>query len=1315
MLAAVVLVAALAEAGGAQAQGLEPLLVVPDAGAEAPGQSPLALPGLPSPDAPGDTVAAPPPAASVAALLDQANFWLAQNNPGLAQQTLARALRVEPDNLAVLATASEIASRMGRTEEAAEYLARLRRLAPGDPRLGQAEAAAREAAVDPGALAEARELAGSGRAAEAVRRYQQVFGGAEPPANHAVEYYQVLAGSSENGHAEATAGLERLIRRTPGNPALQLAYAQLLTYREHTRDDGINRLRQLSRQPATAVAARQAWRQALLWLGAGREAADYLEAYLAANPADAEISAKLAEARANMISPAAEARILGWSVLRTDRAEAERQFQLALDGDPRDAEAIIGMAVVRQMQGRLPDGRQLLDQALAIAPDRREELLGMMGNGPGTVVGGPGAAGTRAGPSNATIAWRALDAGDLDRADSFARRATRARGNERVQGEVVLGQVALRREDFPTAETRFRAALALRPRLPAALAGLHDSLLRQGRFAEADALQQETGMAAAPAATRRAYAIRDQAVREESPARRIALLREALDADPANPWIRFDLARQLQDSGEQTEARLLTRQLAEDTSPEGSAAAALLAAEDDRPGEVIGLLERVPVRLRTADMNRLLARSRQEAAVLALEQQVREGRPEARRQLTAMAATRDPSGATAAAVVRSFGRLGDASAALSAARGALAANPAPGPAMRLFVAGALASAGHQDAADALVAPLADDPGLDAEQRRQVANLQSSATAVRVDRLSAAGQRGEAYRQLLPAMQRQPESPLLNAALVRLYLANRQFDDAREAAEALLAQDARNREARAVLIEVAVTQGYFARAEQLVAEGKALHPDDMPLLLAEARLARARGDMPRTQRLLEAAARRRIAELRAAGATAEVTLTADLLSPRRAASRAGQEPEDPLSAELVRDLLQARAESAIWLQAGMGVRSHSGTAGLGRLREVTTPVELSMPVPGVGGRLYAQASTVALNSGGFGAGTAAAGQFGLGPLAAGDAAGKADRWVSGVGLGLGYATRNIRVDIGTTPLGFQETNVVGGAELALPLSPSLMLRVQGERRAVTESLLSYAGQRDPETGRSWGGVTRTGLRGQLQYNLTDRLGIYGGGGIATLRGNNVARNDMLELGGGMYYGVIRTPEQDLTIGPDLRYVQYDRNLGGFTYGQGGYFSPQSHVAASVQASWRRQWGDLTARAQGSVGVQRFTQDASAVFPKDAGLQARLEQSANPAVASSTPGQTTVGFTGGIMGNLEYALTPDLRLGAAAQYSRAGDYSEANGLFYLRWRLDRPPADLAPLLAGAPTSYPAPSWPLPSTLANGAPEPVQLTGGAARPVW
>ena len=138
-------------------------------------------------------------------------------------------------------------------------------------------------------------------------------------------------------------------------------------------------------------------------------------------------------------------------------------------------------------------------------------------------------------------------------------------------------------------------------------------------------------------------------------------------------------------------------------------------------------------------------------------------------------------------------------------------------------------------------------------------------------------------------------------------------------------------------------------------------------------------------------------------------------------------------------------------------------------------------------------------------------------------------------------------------------------------------------------------------------------------------------------------------------------------------------------------------------------------QATVGWQRFHEHSAPIFPTDQAMQSQLEAAGNTLGPAGTAAQSVSGPIGGLGANLEYAVSPTLRLGAIGRFTHTGSYSDATGLLYLRWRLDKPPEDLAPLFAGTPTRYPAGSWPMPSQLSNGAPEPIQLNPGAPRPVW
>jgi tetratricopeptide (TPR) repeat protein len=1063
-------------------------------------------------------------------LAEQAQFWQQQGQPERALQSYERLLAVEPNNLDALAGAVETAALSNQTAAAQRYLQQFRRIAPQDARLPRVTELVRLLNEDAETLSAARSLASAGRGAEAVARYRQLFRDGNVPSALATEYYQTLAGASEGGYREATQQLSQRVQAAPNDERMALTYAQILTYREESRADGVDRLQELARRPGVRGPARAAWRQGLLWLGEDPETGVRIEQYLAMFPGDRELEAKM-RASQRGLAPGAQARLLAWAdVDRRAYGDAERQFMSAIAIDENDAESVLGLAVLRKIQNRMPEARRLLERAIAIAPDRAEEftrsvgdltpyqnLRGGGGQGAGRVVVGP-----------SVQAWRSLERGDLDAADRLARRSLNGRGQERLDAEMILGQVALQRRDFVTAEARFRNALALRPNLRDAQTGLYFALTGQNRIAEADALQREAGISITGAGGARAVAIRDRANLIDDPEQRLTALRQALAADPGNAWVRLDVVRQLKALDRTEEARALQAQMEQDTSSDASTAAALLALEDERYGAVVALLDRVPVRLRNTDTNRLLATARREYEVRQVERQVREGRPGAQEALLALAGRRDPSFASGPAVVRAFARLGDNRGAGLAARAALAANPMTTAQNRIDLAAALLDANRMEDAAALTNPLVADSRTPVETRRELARVMEQGAVQQSDALMYRQAPEEGYQALRPNLEAQPGSVPLNMALVRLYISARRYDEARQLAQAVLDREPRNLLARVTMIDVAAAQGRFREAEGLLTETAFFYPNDNQVLMAESRLARARGDYVRTLQVLERVAARRLEHLRQSGQIVEAEQTSQAFSPTRASTTTTSRLTDPTSVQIATELVRARDEAATWLQAGIQLQNRTGEAGLSRNLTVVAPVEVSTPVPGIGGRVVIGLDTVSMNAGQIGSSVAAQRQFGTNALMAPADFRRPNAAVDGYALRLAYTRNNFRTDIGSTPMGFANPTVVGGIEVVPRINEQFRVRLILERRAMTDSILSYAGQRERNWAVNWGGVVRTGGRLQLEYTPAGRWGAYAGVGGYTIDGQNVQSNKRIEASIGAYYNVMRTPSQSLTL-------------------------------------------------------------------------------------------------------------------------------------------------------------------------------------------
>ncbi len=377
--------------------------------------------------------------------------------------------------------------------------------------------------------------------------------------------------------------------------------------------------------------------------------------------------------------------------------------------------------------------------------------------------------------------------------------------------------------------------------------------------------------------------------------------------------------------------------------------------------------------------------------------------------------------------------------------------------------------------------------------------------------------------------------------------------------------------------------------------------------------------------------------------------------------------DPLTQQIDREIAALNGQVDPAVQAGFGFRVRSGDDGLSGLTEFTVPLQAEYS-PGGYGRLTVAVTPTFLMAGKVGAGIANQQQFGTGAF---NFATAGNQSAQGTALNVRYAYGDLSADVGSTPLGFRIQNVVGGAQWTPKLTDNVSLRIIGERRAITDSLLSYAGAVDPTTGVTWGGVTRT--RGRVNIEASAGLGnLYAGAGGGILRGTHVQRNSEIEAGAGGSYPVWRNETQEIRLGVDFAYLSFDKNLGGFTLGQGGYFSPQQFFAAIVPVNFRHKVSDdLTYEVGGGVGVQSFRNRSSAYYPIDPGLQAALvtRQSNAATVINGVGTIHSATHNTGIAGNahamVDYRINPNLHLVARVAVEHAGDYTEGSGLIYARY--------------------------------------------------
>ena len=374
-------------------------------------------------------------------------------------------------------------------------------------------------------------------------------------------------------------------------------------------------------------------------------------------------------------------------------------------------------------------------------------------------------------------------------------------------------------------------------------------------------------------------------------------------------------------------------------------------------------------------------------------------------------------------------------------------------------------------------------------------------------------------------------------------------------------------------------------------------------------------------------------------------------------------EDQQLAEQVADQIeQVRDPMRPYLQGGINFRNIEGEPGLSQFAVVSLPIGGGARVgPGF---LTLQVEPTMAASGSinnndptvfrrFGTnailGPGATTSFGF------------DGSADGVGVKVGYTVDNLAVEIGSTPLGFLESNVIGHAVWSIPLDTQTSIKLAAFRDPVTDSLLSYAGIRDPLSGQTWGGVTRTGGRMDIGYD-NGRTGIYGDITGAFIDGTHVENNWMVDAGGGAYWRFYRTEHGSLKIGVNLQAQAYQHNEDFFTLGNGGYFSPQTAVEATVPIEWSGRWGRLAYSLGGQIGVMEFHNSSQPYFPLDAGLQAfAIGNDGGPPVF---PSQSVVTAIYGITGKAEYEVAPLLILGASFAADNSYNFNEQVLSVYLK---------------------------------------------------
>ncbi|MHA1002531.1 cellulose synthase complex outer membrane protein BcsC [Leclercia pneumoniae] len=357
---------------------------------------------------------------------------------------------------------------------------------------------------------------------------------------------------------------------------------------------------------------------------------------------------------------------------------------------------------------------------------------------------------------------------------------------------------------------------------------------------------------------------------------------------------------------------------------------------------------------------------------------------------------------------------------------------------------------------------------------------------------------------------------------------------------------------------------------------------------------------------------------------------------------------------------------------------SGTGGYSDLKAHTTMLHVDAPLSD--GRMFFRTDMVNMDAGSFS--TASNGSFNpkWGTCASTPCYGHTSQTADGASVAVGWENSTWAMDIGTTPMGFEVVDVVGGISYSSDIGP-LGYTVNAHRRPVSSSMLAFAGQVDPNTHKTWGGVRSTGVGVSVSYDKGEANGIWSSLNADSLTGENVADNWRVRWMTGYYYKLINANNERLTVGLSNMLWHYDKDLSEYTLGQGGYYSPQQYVSFALPINWRKRTENWSWELGGSVSWSHSKSNDGKRYPIQSLIPVepgRYGDRSEPEEGSSSSG---TGYTARAI--IERRVTSNWFVGLGVDIQEAKDYTPSHALMYVRysaagWQgdMDIPPQPLMP---------------------------------------
>ncbi len=1154
----------------------------------------------------------------------------------------------------------------------------------------------------------ARLMEKAGRHATALKKWHEAYPEGLAPGPLAYEYALVIKSLGKIERARQI--LQSLLEHYPGNLQYRLAVNKLDALQPEQRDAVIAVFSEMTSYSAFEREAHAAWRELLIGFETPGEAIPLIEQYLVRYPDDYRVkdhlvalrkhrqehkpttqTSKTAEGKTRKITHPPELARARRLIEQKRYDKAEILLSRVVRRFPEQGEALGYLGLIQLRQGHYHKARKLFQRAARHDLEQRRgkwrsltrtaHYWGLLAN-----------------------AEKAKEDGQAVIAEQQLLKAIALDPGE-ATGYAYLGDILLAHNQLAEAEQRYRKALRLEPENWTALRSMSQVQARRSpllavRYLEGMNPRQQRKLGS-EYSRMLASALRDLADSRLASgdikgARRA--LQRAVKIAPALPWSRYDLARLLVASGQaDAGVRIFEKGLAlSPTDPEMRYAFALYLQSLEREMEAIAQLDAIPEQEMTPKYRtmhtRLWAESERRKA-LALYKKGKKTQAMQRLQ-----AAETPAALSTPAAAE---RLASAWLAIKHPRRAvdllsraLRHQPETNIDAHLQLIIALHEASMLRAAAAQIHQLWHCEQLTRAQTERLTQLDIDNTLLRVKQAQAAGDYTRAHRQLDLALARLPAQPELLYAQSRVLLALGEKEAALTDLRTAIGLAPEEPSYRMMLIEYLLEHNQHNVEEEIQNLLEVLPPEDTNNRLRLIALLNRAGWSESTTWLITRLARdyKGNRELllsplarqqdREAPAQALALYRQTLLDDDESSwTKWADEAPIELAGEV--DTLLQRQRRILTLALDYG--SRSATAGLSTLFATRLPIEGRQPL--LGGQLFVHVEPTHLDAGRLDTVTPD-NRAELGTnlfCTTGCSRLRSKQSARGTGLLLGYENTHWHIDAGTTPIGFPVSYFIGALQYKNSLGP-VDWRIELSQRPVTSSLLSYAGAIDPNTGRSWGGVRTTGITLGLSHDTGGAWGAWSNLQFHQLRGKEIPTNNRVRLLAGTYYKWVREPNERLSLSLNGMTWRHERNLGEYTWGHGGYYSPQFYISLSTALDWYGRTERWSWEARGAISRSRSRTDSAPYFPGDPLLQANAEAIApttgiNPNYdASSGPG-TGISFEGAI----EYRVSRFLHIGARVSLAWSQDYATNRGMLYLRLT-DKPGLGPLPMPPEAPLCLP-----------------------------